>query len=192
MPHLDEVLAAIAPLDGDAMAAADARQARLTKPPGSMGRLEALGTQLAGIAGACPPPVPEPVAVAVFAGDHGVHAQGVTPWPQEVTVQMVANICAGGAVVNALARQVRADVVVVDVGVAGDAPPHPCLTTAKLARGTADLLTGPAMSLAQARQGASRPGSCTHTGSSMRGTACSSPQISGWPTRRPPPPSSRP
>ena len=152
MPHLDEVLAAIAPLDGDAMAAADARQARLTKPPGSMGRLEAVGTQLAGIAGACPPPVPEPVVVAIFAGDHGVHAQGVTPWPQEVTVQMVANVCAGGAVVNALARQVRADVVVVDVGVAGDAPPHPCLTSARVARGTADLLTGPAMSLEQTRQ----------------------------------------
>jgi nicotinate-nucleotide--dimethylbenzimidazole phosphoribosyltransferase len=146
-------LPAVAPLDADAMAAADARQGRLTKPPGSMGRLEALGTQLAGIAGVCPPPVPEPVAVAVFAGDHGVHAQGVTPWPQEVTVQMVANVCAGGAVVNALARQMRADVVVVDVGVAGDAPPHPCLTTARIARGTADLLTGPAMSLAQARQG---------------------------------------
>ena len=152
MPHLDEVLAAIAPLDGDAMAAADARQARLTKPPGSMGRLEALGTQLAGIAGACPPPVPEPVAVAIFAGDHGVHAQGVTPWPQEVTVQMVANICAGGAVVNALARQVRADVVVVDVGVAGDAPPHPCLTTARVTRGTADLLTGPEIGRASCRE----------------------------------------
>ncbi len=147
-------LPAVAPLDADAMGAADARQGRLTKPPGSMGHLEALGTQLAGIAGARPPPpVPEPVAVAVFAGDHGGHAQGVTPWPQEVTVQMVANVCAGGAVVNALARQMRADVVVVDVGVAGDAPPHPCLTTARIARGTADLLTGPAMSLAQARQG---------------------------------------
>jgi nicotinate-nucleotide--dimethylbenzimidazole phosphoribosyltransferase len=157
-----------------------------------MGRLEALGTQLAGIAGVCPPPVPEPVAVAVFAGDHGVHGQGVTPWSQEVTVQMVANVCAGGALVNALARQMRADVVVVGVGVAGDAPPHPCLTTARIARGTADLLTGRAMSLAQARQGASRPASPTPTGSSTRGTACWSPEISGWPTRRPPPPSSRP
>jgi nicotinate-nucleotide--dimethylbenzimidazole phosphoribosyltransferase len=145
-------LPTVAPLDADAMAAADARQAQLTKPPGSMGRLEALGTQLAGIAGVCPPPVPEPVAVAVFAGDHGVHAQGVTPWPQEVTVQMVANVCAGGAVVNALARQVGADVEVVDVGVAGDAPTHERLTTAKVARGTADLSTGPAMSADECRQ----------------------------------------
>ena len=152
MPHLDEILAAIAPVDAHAMAAADARQERLTKPPGSMGRLEALGTQLAGIAGVCSPPVPEPVAVAVFAGDHGVHAQGVTPWPQEVTVQMVANVCAGGAVVNALARQVGADVSVVDVGVAGDAPPHERLTLAKVAPGTADLMMGPAMSLDHVRQ----------------------------------------
>ena len=142
----------VAPLDDRAMAAAEERQGRLTKPPGSMGRLETLGTQLAGISGVCPPPVPEPVAVAVFAGDHGVHAQGVTPWPQEITVQMVANVCAGGAVVNALARQVGADVVVVDVGVVGDAPPHPSLTTATVARGTADLLVGPAMSPEQARQ----------------------------------------
>ncbi len=142
---LESAVQAIAPLDADAARAADARQARLTKPLGSMGRLEALGAQLAGIAGVCPPPVPEPVAVAVFAGDHGVHAQGVTPWPQEVTVQMVANICAGGAVVNALARQVGADVVVVDVGVAGDPPPHPSLTTSKSRRGTADLSAGPAM-----------------------------------------------
>jgi nicotinate-nucleotide--dimethylbenzimidazole phosphoribosyltransferase len=142
----------VAPLDTVAMAAADARQAQLTKPPGSMGRLEALGTQLAGIAAVCPPPVPEPVAVAVLAGDHGVHAQGVTPWPQEVTVQMVANVCSGGAVVNALARQVGADVVVVDVGVAGDAPPHERLTSAKVARGTADLSTGPAMSADECQQ----------------------------------------
>lgn len=145
-------LPAVAPLDVVAMAAADARQARLTKPPGSMGRLEALGTQLAGITGVCPPPVPEPVAVAVFAGDHGVHAQGVTPWPQEVTVQMLANVCAGGAVVNALARQVGGDVVAVDVGVVGDAPAHERLTTAKVARGTADLSAGPAMTPDQAQQ----------------------------------------
>ena len=72
--------------------------------------------QLAGLAGECPPPLPEPAAVAVFAGDHGVHAQGVTPWPQEVTAQMVANFLAGGAVVNAIAAQVGAEVCVVDVG----------------------------------------------------------------------------
>jgi nicotinate-nucleotide--dimethylbenzimidazole phosphoribosyltransferase len=144
--NLEGALRSVVPPDAGAARAADERQLRLTKPPGSMGRLEGLGAQLAGIAGVCPPPLPSPVAVAVFAGDHGVHAQGVTPWPQEVTVQMVANVCAGGAVVNALARQVGADVVVVDVGVVGDPPPHAILTSAKAGRGTADLSAGPAMS----------------------------------------------
>ena len=98
---LDEVLAAIGPLDDEAMAAARERQDRMTKPRGSLGVLEDVSVRLAGLAGQCPPPLPEPAAVAVFAGDHGVHAQGVTPWPQEVTAQMVANFLAGGAVVNA-------------------------------------------------------------------------------------------
>ena len=92
------------------LAEAGAHQARLTKPPGSLGRLEALGIQLAAIAGVCPPPVPEPAVVAVFAGDHGVLAAGVSPWPQEVTAQMVANFCAGGAAVNVLARHAGAEV----------------------------------------------------------------------------------
>jgi nicotinate-nucleotide--dimethylbenzimidazole phosphoribosyltransferase len=115
---LEQTIAAIRPLDPGAMAAARALHARLTKPAGSLGALEELSVRLAGLAGTCPPPLPEPAAVAVFAGDHGVHAQGVTPWPQEVTAQMVANILAGGAVVNAFARQVGASVTVVDVGVA--------------------------------------------------------------------------
>src|SRR5687767_15958392 len=102
------------------MAAATARHGRLAKPVGSLGTLEALGGQLAGISGSCPPPIPEPVTVAVFAGDHGVVASGVTPWPQEVTASMVGAFAAGSAAVNALARQVGATVVVVDVGVAGD------------------------------------------------------------------------
>jgi nicotinate-nucleotide--dimethylbenzimidazole phosphoribosyltransferase len=135
------------------VAVADARalHARLTKPPGSLGFLEDVGVQLAGIAGACPPPLPMPAAVAVFAGDHGVVAAGVTPWPQEVTAQMVANFCAGGAAVNALARQVGARLVVVDVGVAADLAPHPDLLVRKVAAGTADLSAGPAMTLDQAR-----------------------------------------
>src|SRR5215475_11913099 len=118
--RMDEALAAIRPADAEMVAQAYERQARLTKPAGSLGVLEDLGARLAGLAGRCPPPIPERAAVAVFAGDHGVYAQGVTPWPQEVTAQMVANFAAGGAVVNALARQAGADVVVVDVGVASD------------------------------------------------------------------------
>ena len=105
---------------------------------------------LAGIAGACPPPVPEPAAVAVFAGDHGVHAQGVTPWPREVTAQMVANFLAGGAVVNAFARQIGAEVLVVDVGVAAPLDPQPGLLARRVAEGTADMTTGPALTREQA------------------------------------------
>jgi nicotinate-nucleotide--dimethylbenzimidazole phosphoribosyltransferase len=94
--------------------------------------------------------LPEPAAVAIFAADHGVHAQGVTPWPQEVTAQMVANFLAGGAVVNAFAAQVGAEVVVVDIGVAADLPTVPGLLPRKIRPGTADLTQGQAMSREEA------------------------------------------
>jgi nicotinate-nucleotide--dimethylbenzimidazole phosphoribosyltransferase len=126
------------------------RHARLAKPAGSLGRLEALGAQLAGIAGTCPPPVPEPVTVAVFAGDHGVVASGVTPWPQEITAAMVSTFAAGRAAVNAFARQVGASVVVVDVGVATPYAPSPAVLRRNVRLGTADLSTGPAMGLDEA------------------------------------------
>ena len=147
---LAEVTAAIRPLDPEAVAAARERQARMTKPPGSLGVLEDVSASLAGLAGECPPPLPEPAAVAIFAGDHGVHAQGVSPWPQEVTAQMVANFLAGGAVVNAFAAQAGAEVVVVDVGVAADLEPAPGLLPRKVARGTADFTQSPAMTREQA------------------------------------------
>jgi nicotinate-nucleotide--dimethylbenzimidazole phosphoribosyltransferase len=143
---LDDTLAAIAPLDGPAAANARERQELLTKPPGSLGALEDLSVQLAGIAGTCPPPMPEPAVVAVFAGDHGVHAQHVSPWPQEVTAQMVTNFLASGAVVNALAAQAGAQVRVVDVGVAAALPTAPGLLSRTVRRGTADMTAGPAMS----------------------------------------------
>jgi nicotinate-nucleotide--dimethylbenzimidazole phosphoribosyltransferase len=142
---LDEIVDRIRPLDEAAMAAARERQARLTKPAGSLGVLEELSVRLAGLAGSCPPPVPEPAAVAVFAGDHGVHAQRVTPWPQEVTAQMVANFLAGGAVVNAFAEQIGASVTVVDVGVATALDPAPGLVIAKVRAGTRDLSVEPAL-----------------------------------------------
>lgn len=144
--HLPEIPA----VDASARAAARARLDDMTKPPGSLGRIEDLAVTLAGIAGACPPPLPDPAVVAVFAGDHGVHAQGVTPWPQEVTAQMVANFAAGGAAVNALARAVGADVRVVDVGVAGDVPDLPGVTRRRVVPGTADLSAGPALTREQA------------------------------------------
>ena len=81
MSLLTETVAAITPASADAMAAAEERQSMLTKPRGSLGALEGLGARLCGMYGECPPPMPEPVAIAVFAGDHGVHAQGVSPWP---------------------------------------------------------------------------------------------------------------
>ena len=124
----------------------------MTKPPGSLGVLEDVAAQLAGIAGSCPAPLPVPAVVAVFAGDHGVHAQGVTPWPQEVTAQMVANFLAGGAVVNAFAAELGAEVVVVDVGVAAPLDESPGLLDRKVRPGTADLSEGPAMTVDEARQ----------------------------------------
>ena len=112
----------VVPVAAAAAAAARAHHDRLTKPPGSLGRLEDVGVQLSAIARQCPPPVPEPATVAVFAADHGVLAEGISPWPQEVTAQMVANFGAGGAAVNVLARHVGAQVVVIDVGVATELP----------------------------------------------------------------------
>lgn len=147
---LEETITAIAPLDAEALDAARDRQDRLTKPPGSLGVLEDVAVQLCGLAKECPPPLPEPAAVAVFAADHGVHAQGVTSWPQEVTAQMVHNFLRGGAVVNAFAAQVGAEVTVVDMGVAADLPAVPGLLPRKIARGTADITQGPAMTRDQA------------------------------------------
>jgi len=149
MSLLTETIAAIVPAPTEVMAAAEERQSMLTKPRGSLGALEDLGTRLCGMYAECPPPLPEPVAIAVFAADHGVHAQGVSPWPQEVTTQMVGNFLAGGAVINALGRQVGAEVTVVDVGVAGEVPPAPGLMARKVAAGTADMTQGPAMTPAQ-------------------------------------------
>jgi nicotinate-nucleotide--dimethylbenzimidazole phosphoribosyltransferase len=149
---LADTLAAVRPADAGAITQARERQERLTKPSGSLGALEDLSVRLAGLTGQCPPPLPEPSVVAVFAADHGVHAQGVTPWPQEVTAQMVANFLAGGAVVNAIAAQAGAEVCVVDVGVAADLPPAPGLVPRKVRRGTADMTQGPAMSLDEAQR----------------------------------------
>jgi nicotinate-nucleotide--dimethylbenzimidazole phosphoribosyltransferase len=129
------------------------RQSQLTKPAGALGVLEEASVRLSGIQGLCPPAAMTRPVVAVFAGDHGVHAQGVTPWPQEVTASMIANFRAGGAAVNVLARQAGADVYVVDMGVAADLAPGPDLLDHKIRPGTSDLATGPAMSRDEAVQG---------------------------------------
>ncbi len=153
-PHdlLGETVAQIRPLDAKALGEAWERQKRMTKPPGSLGMLEIISAQLSGLSRQCPPPIPEPAAVAIFAGDHGVHAQGVTPWPQEVTAQMVANFLGGGAVCNAFAAQVGAEVCVIDVGVAAELPATPGLLPRKIRAGTSDMTTGPAMTREEAKQ----------------------------------------
>ena len=152
---LAHTLRLVAPLDAAAVAEARDRQARLTKPRGSLGVLEEVSVQLAGLAGRCPPPMPEPAAVAIFAADHGVHAQGVSPWPQEVTAQMVANFLAGGAAVNAFAAQTGTRVVVVDIGVAGDLGDiaragGDRLLSRRVRSGTADISLEPAMTRSDA------------------------------------------
>jgi nicotinate-nucleotide--dimethylbenzimidazole phosphoribosyltransferase len=151
MSTLEQTIQAICPLDTASMAAARARQDALTKPPGSLGRLEALSIQVAGITGQARPIIRDK-AIIICAGDHGVAAQGVSAFPPEVTPQMVHNFLAGGAAVNVLARHVGARVVVVDAGVAANFEPQPGLAIRKVARGTADMTRGPAMSRVQAVQ----------------------------------------
>lgn len=151
MNVLEKTIARIEPLDGEAMAAARARQDVLTKPQGSLGRLEELSIQMAGIQGR---PIPRVVdkAIITMAGDHGVARDGVSAYPSEVTPQMVLNFLHGGAGINVLARHVGARVVVVDMGVAADLPPHPDLIVKKVGYGTRSLLAGPAMSREEAIQ----------------------------------------
>lgn len=132
-----------------AAAAALQRQARLTKPTGALGRLEALSARYAAITGDWRSRFTQP-ACLVFAGDHGVAARGVSAYPQTVTRQMVLNFLEGGAAVNVLARQMGAALWVVDAGVIGAFEPHPQLLQGKIAEGTADLSQGPAMSAEQA------------------------------------------
>lgn len=131
------------------MQAARARQDTLTKPQGSLGRLEELSIQLAGIY-AQPIPSIKEKAVIVMAGDHGVVAEGVSAFPQEVTPQMVLNFLNGGAAINVLARRAGARVVVVDMGVAAELPTHPLLHQRKIAPGTGNIAVGPAMTRIQA------------------------------------------
>jgi nicotinate-nucleotide--dimethylbenzimidazole phosphoribosyltransferase len=142
--RLLELAEEIPPPDEAAAEEARRRHLGLTKPPGSLGRLEELGARLAGMAGEYPP-LPESPAVVVCAGDHGVLERGVSPWPQEITAAMVGNFCTGGAAVNAIAKTVGARVSILDVGVAGELERHPLLRAAKVRRGTDDLSRRPAM-----------------------------------------------
>jgi nicotinate-nucleotide--dimethylbenzimidazole phosphoribosyltransferase len=142
-----DIIANITPLDSVAMEQARARQQVLTKPADSLGRLEDLAMQIAGITGQAVPTL-ERKAVIVMVGDHGVTVEGVSAYPADVTVQMVSNFLRGGAAINALAGHAGAQVLIVDVGVAGEID-EPGLVSRKIAPGTANMACGPAMTEAQ-------------------------------------------
>src|SRR5260370_29998644 len=119
MDLLTDTLKRIAPIDHDWINRAEARQLQWTKPPGSLGRLEEIACRLCAIQETLQPRAARR-RIVVFAADHGVAAEGVSAYPQEVTAQMVANFRAGGAAINALARVARADLLVIDIGVRGN------------------------------------------------------------------------
>jgi nicotinate-nucleotide--dimethylbenzimidazole phosphoribosyltransferase len=121
MSIIEETIKRIGPVDAALIKMAEARQQQLTKPPGSLGRLEEIANRLCAIQKTL-----EPTAagrrIVIFAADHGVAAEGVSAYPPEVTAQMVANFCAGGAAINALAQVAQSELCVVDIGVAGSIP----------------------------------------------------------------------
>jgi nicotinate-nucleotide--dimethylbenzimidazole phosphoribosyltransferase len=153
-----EAVEVVGPLHAAAMDLTREILDSLTKPPGSLGRLEQLAMWLAGVTGD-PRAAVRRRGIVVAAADHGVAARGVSAYPSEVTAQMVANFVDGGAAINVLAERVRAEVTVVDVGVAG-AIPEPSaggkgdrggrFVSRRIRAGTADLSIRPAMSCAEA------------------------------------------
>ena len=139
-------------LEGEGLLeAARARMDQLTKPPRSLGFLEEVALRLAAIQGRVKPELGRG-AVVVAAADHGVVAEGVSAYPQEVTLQMVLNFLQGGAAINQFARVADCEVYVLDVGVMGELPDHPRLLKAKVREGTANLAQGPAMTLEEAER----------------------------------------
>jgi nicotinate-nucleotide--dimethylbenzimidazole phosphoribosyltransferase len=149
MDKINQAINKIKPLDEKAMAEARRRQDNLTKPQGSMGQLEFLSIQVAGIKGDAKPRIIHKV-IFTLAGDHGVTRGGVSAYPSEVTPQMVYNFLRGGAAINVLARQVGARVIVADLGVASEFERHPQLKNKKVALGTDNMAEGPAMSREEA------------------------------------------
>jgi nicotinate-nucleotide--dimethylbenzimidazole phosphoribosyltransferase len=139
------------PADAAQQQAALARQAQLTKPPGSLGALEDIAVRLASLQG-CQRPQLERVRIVVFAGDHGVAAEGVSAFPQSVTVEMVRNFARGGAAINVLARSLGAGLDVVNVGTVTDPGELPGVLHAGIAPGTANFCREPAMTETQLTQ----------------------------------------
>ena len=147
MQTLFERAASIAPPDTGAIELARTRQQQLTKPAGSLGKLEDIAVHIAGVTGQPLPKITQK-AVIIMAGDHGVTSEGVSAYPAAVTAQMVHNFLRGGAAINVLAQYVGAKVIVVDVGVATEIT-HPDLLSRKVAFGTANMVLEPAMTRAQ-------------------------------------------
>jgi nicotinate-nucleotide--dimethylbenzimidazole phosphoribosyltransferase len=146
---MEEIISAIQPLDKRSMTAAQQRQDNLTKPRGSLGRLEELSIQLVGITSNIIPKLKHK-AIITMASDHGVVDEGVTLYPQEVTRQMVYNFLQDGAAINVLARHIGARVIVVDMGVIGGFEPLPGLVCKMIDFGTKNMAEGPAMTRQQA------------------------------------------
>lgn len=146
---LDKAVKEIGPLDAAAVRRAEARQSSLTKPPGSLGRLEEVSVQLAGIFATEKPQIRGKVVI-IAAADHGVVAQGVTGYPQEVTTQMVGNFLRGSAAVSVMSSLLGVRQIIVDAGIASHIQYHPELRTTCAGRGTRDITRGPAMSSQQA------------------------------------------
>ena len=149
MTTLDRLVAAVVTLDGRQAVAARQRLDSLTKPRGSLGRLEELAAQVVVITGDPMPRIDAPV-IFTLAGDHGVATEGVSAYPQAVTAQMVENFARGGAGVNVLARHVGARVIVADVGVAGPLAADLGIVHCRVAAGTRSITAGPAMARSEA------------------------------------------
>lgn len=149
MDKINQTIAGIRPLDKGAMEVARIRQDSLTKPRGSLGQLETLSIQVAGIKGNPRPRIIHKV-IFTLAGDHGVTKEGVSAYPSEVTPQMVYNFLRGGAGINVLAKHIGGRVVVADLGVASTLERHPDLKDRKVAMGTRNMARGPAMSREEA------------------------------------------
>lgn len=150
-PPLEQLVAAVGPVDEAARAQAERRSDQLAKPPGSLGRLETLGAQLSAIAHRCPPPVPQRPWLLLAAADHGVHAEGVNAWPQEVTATIVEAACTGQSVSAVLARAGDIPITVVDVGLAHPAADHAALVRLPVRAGTRNLAAEDAMTPAEVR-----------------------------------------
>ena len=148
---IEDTIQKIRPVNFRLMEKAQEKLNNLTKPQGSLGKLEDFARRIVGISGTLSPVIKRKV-IFVMAGDHGVVGEGVSAYPQEVTFQMVYNFIRGGAGINVLAKHTGAEILVVDMGVAKEFPPEKGLIIKKVAYGTKNIAKGPAMSKNEAER----------------------------------------